>query len=72
MLFVNKKPLIMNTYPKDKDREQEEQDKKEQAITSPNKEKDADDNSVQRGLTGEIDDEENVGGDLAGNAGGNT
>lgn len=40
--------------------------------TSPNEEKAADDNDVQRGLTGETDDEEDVGGDLAGNAGGNT
>ncbi|RYG20412.1 MAG: hypothetical protein EOO07_04915 [Chitinophagaceae bacterium] len=39
---------------------------------SPNKEKEADDNEVQRGLTGETDDEEDVGGDLAGNAGGNS
>jgi len=29
------------------------------------------DNDVQRGLTGETDDEEDVGGDLAGNASGN-
>ncbi|RBQ11836.1 hypothetical protein [Pedobacter miscanthi] len=43
-----------------------------QSQQSPNKEKEVDDNDVQRGLTGETDDEEDVGGDLAGNAGGNT
>jgi len=37
-----------------------------------NQGKDLEDNSLQRGLTGEGDDEEDVAGDLAGNAGGNT
>ncbi|RZK71619.1 MAG: hypothetical protein EOO92_20350 [Pedobacter sp.] len=59
----------MNTDPKN---EQEQEDNKGQATESPNEQKNVDDNEVQRGLTGEIDDEENVGGDLAGNAGGNT
>ncbi|WP_156166810.1 hypothetical protein [Pedobacter sp. BMA] len=47
------------------------EDDKGQAKQSPNEEKEVDDNDVQRGLTGETDDEEDVGGDLAGNAGGN-
>ncbi|KQS36055.1 hypothetical protein [Pedobacter sp. Leaf194] len=59
----------MNTDPKN---EQEREDNKGQATESPNEQKNVDDNEVQRGLTGEIDDEENVGGDLAGNASGNT
>lgn len=58
----------MNTDPKD----QEQKDEKGQSKVSPNHEEDAEDNTVQRGLTGESDDEEDVGGDLAGNAGGNT
>ena len=57
-----------NTDPKEKDTE----DNKTQSKRSPNEEKEVDDNEVQRGLTGEIDDEEDVAGDLAGNAGGNT
>jgi hypothetical protein len=48
------------------------EDSKGQSQVSPNEEKEVDDNEVQRGLTGETDDEEDVGGDLAGNAGGNT
>jgi hypothetical protein len=57
-----------NNDPKD----QEKENGNGQSQTSPNQEKDVDDNDVQRGLTGETDDEEDVGGDLAGNAGGNT
>jgi len=57
-----------NIDPKD----EETRDDEDQSQTSPNEEKEADDNDVQRGLTGETDDEEDVGGDLAGNAGGNT
>jgi len=57
-----------NIDPKD----EETRDDEGQSQTSPNEEKEADDNDVQRGLTGETDDEEDVGGDLAGNAGGNT
>jgi hypothetical protein len=57
-----------NIDPKDSDAE----DSKEQSDKSPNEEKEVDDNEVQRGLTGETDDKEDVGGDLAGNAGGNT
>ena len=59
----------MNTDPRNDD---EMDDDKGQLKESPNEQKEADDNSVQRGLTGEIDDEDDVGGDLAGNAGGNT
>ena len=58
----------MNTDP----RENENDDQEGQTSESPNDAHQADDNEVQRGLTGEIDDEEDVGGDLAGNAGGNT
>ncbi|QPH40423.1 hypothetical protein [Pedobacter endophyticus] len=58
----------MNTDP----RENEQDDDNSQLKNSPNQQEDADDNDVQRGLTGEIDDEEDVSGDLAGNAGGNT
>lgn len=47
------------------------EDDKGLSAQSPNKEEKADDNEVQRGLTGETDDEEDVGGDLAGNANGN-
>lgn len=57
-----------NNDPKDHEKE----NGNGQSQTSPNEEKDVDDNDVQRGLTGETDDEEDVGGDLAGNAGGNT
>jgi len=57
-----------NIDPKDKETE----DNGGQSQNSPNEEKEVDDNDVQRGLTGETDDEEDVGGDLAGNAGGNT
>ncbi|RYD80388.1 MAG: hypothetical protein EOP55_02380 [Sphingobacteriales bacterium] len=57
-----------NIDPKNSDAE----NKEDLSNESPNKEKEADDNEVQRGLTGETDDEEDVGGDLAGNAGGNT
>ncbi|UKT64666.1 hypothetical protein [Pedobacter mucosus] len=57
----------MNTDPKT-----QEEDEDSQSNQSPNKEKEVDDNEVQRGLTGEIDDEEDVNGDLAGNAGGNS
>jgi len=57
-----------NNDPKDRETE----NNTGQSQTSPNEEKQADDNDVQRGLTGETDDEEDVGGDLAGNAGGNT
>ncbi len=57
-----------NNDPKD----QEKEKANGQSQTSPNEEKDVDDNEVQRGLTGEFDDEEDVGGDLAGNACGNT
>ena len=57
-----------NIEPRDKDAE----DSNDQSHVSPNEEKEVDDNEVQRGLTGETDDEEDVGGDLAGNAGGNT
>ncbi|MGN7990617.1 hypothetical protein ACTJKC_24990 [Pedobacter sp. 22226] len=53
-------------------KDQETQKDNSQSQQSPNKEKEVDDNEVQRGLTGETDDEEDVGGDLAGNAGGNT
>jgi len=53
-----------------KDRETKNNDENSQ--NSPNEEKEVDDNELQRGLTGETDDEEHVGGDLAGNAGGNT
>jgi len=53
--------------PKDCDAE----DNKGQADKSPNEKKEVDDNALQRGLTGETDDQEDVGGDLAGNAGGN-
>ncbi|WP_025145474.1 hypothetical protein [Pedobacter jeongneungensis] len=53
-----------------KDRETKNNDENSQ--NSPNDEKEVDDNELQRGLTGETDDEEDVGGDLAGNAGGNT
>ena len=49
----------------------EAEDDKGQSKRSPNEEEKADDNEVQRGLTGESDDEEDVGGDLAGNASGN-
>lgn len=52
--------------------EDENQKNQHQSDVSPNDEEKADDNDVQRGLTGEIDDEEDVSGDLAGNAGGNT
>lgn len=58
----------MNTDPK----EQEEQDDKSQERKSPLEEDQQEDNDAQRGLTGEIDDEEDVSGDLAGNAGGNS
>jgi len=58
----------MNTDP----RENEQDDDNSQLKNSPNQQEDADDNDVQRGLTGEIYDEEDVSGDLAGNAGGNT
>jgi len=58
----------MNTDPREKEQEDDDGLRK----TSPNDTHEADDNDVQRGLTGEIDDEEDVGGDLAGNAGGNT
>ena len=58
----------MNTDP----RENENADEVGQTQKSPNDAHKVDDNDVQRGLTGEIDDEEDVGGDLAGNAGGNT
>ncbi|QXU43396.1 hypothetical protein [Pedobacter sp. D749] len=57
-----------NIEPRDTDAE----DSNDQSQVSPNEEKEVDDNEVQRGLTGETDDEEDVGGDLAGNAGGNT
>ncbi|RLJ80816.1 hypothetical protein [Pedobacter alluvionis] len=57
-----------NIEPRDNDAE----DSKGQSQVSPNEEKEVDDNEVQRGLTGETDDEEDVGGDIAGNAGGNT
>ena len=57
-----------NIEPRDTDAE----DGNDQSHVSPNEEKEVDDNEVQRGLTGETDDEEDVGGDLAGNAGGNT
>lgn len=60
----------MNTDPREN--EQENDDDKGQSRKSPNDTHQADDNDVQRGLTGEIDDEEDVSGDLAGNAGGNT
>ncbi|MGM9478114.1 hypothetical protein ACS5PU_16935 [Pedobacter sp. GSP4] len=53
-------------------KEKETQNESEQSQKSPNEEKEMDDNEVQRGLTGETDDEEDVGGDLAGNAGGNS
>ncbi len=52
--------------------EDENQKSQHQSDVSPNDEEKVDDNDVQRGLTGEIDDEEDVSGDLAGNAGGNT
>jgi len=57
-----------NIDPKDKETE----NSSGQSQNSPNEEKEVDDNDVQRGLTGKTDDEEDVGGDLAGNAGGNT
>lgn len=60
----------MNTNIDPKDKENE--DSQGQSTKSPNEEKDVDDNDVQRGLTGETDDEEDVGGDLAGNASGNS
>ena len=67
-MFLNKKMNMNNNIePKGKDAE----DSKGQSNTSPNDEKQVDANEVQRGLTGETDDEEDVGGDLAGNASGN-
>jgi len=53
-------------------KEDENQDNGGQSRISPKEEEKVEDNDVQRGLTGESDDEEDVGGDLAGNAGGNT
>ncbi|MBE5321365.1 hypothetical protein IM793_19540 [Pedobacter sp. MR2016-19] len=62
--------IIMNDNiePRDTDAE----DRNGQSQISPNEEKQVDDNEVQRGLTGKTDDEEDVGGDLASNAGGTT
>lgn len=59
----------MNTDPREN--EQENDDDKGLAKKSPNDTHQDDDNEVQEGLTGETDDEEDVSGDLAGNAGGN-
>ncbi|MCX2574973.1 hypothetical protein [Pedobacter sandarakinus] len=56
-----------STDPKDHNDEEESG----QTRKSPNEQEDLEDNDVQRGLTGETDDEEDVGGDLAGNASGN-
>jgi len=58
----------MNTDPK----EQDKGDRNSQQKKSPLDEKKNEDNELQRGLTGETDDEEDVSGDLAGNAGGNS
>jgi hypothetical protein len=43
----------------------------EKSDRTENDNNDLEDNEVQRGLTGESDDEEDVSGDLAGNAAGN-
>lgn len=56
----------MNTDPKENQNEDDDHLKK----TGVDQEK-HEDNSVQDGLTGESDDEEDVSGDLAGNAAGN-
>ena len=61
----------MKNYIDPKDEDNKDENDNEQSRVSPNEEKEADDNEVQRGLTGEIDDEDDVGGGLAGNAGGN-
>ncbi|QDW26293.1 hypothetical protein FFJ24_016310 [Pedobacter sp. KBS0701] len=61
----------------DNNNEQENQDNLaheaglDQSDNTENKNKDLEDNELQRGLTGESDDEEDVSGDLAGNAAGN-
>jgi len=57
----------MNTDPKD----EQTRDNGRQSTISPNEEKELEENDVQRGLTGEGDDDEDVAGDIAGNAAGN-
>ena len=61
----------METQPKNEGTRADEDDKS-QSKQSPNQQQEMEENDVQRGLTGETDDEEDVGGDLAGNASGNT